>query len=131
MAAEGETAPQIGSQILCVDPTGIEDRTATASAAEPLPEPATGIQPGSQLIITIENAGTFDCSANFIWRDTSTKLDDFDDERGNSPVFDGDRHPLYVGAAGHCFLVGGKNATENARREGEKDDSLQPADRRG
>ena len=46
-------------------------------------------------------------------------------------MFDGDRYPLYVGAAGHCFLAGGKNATENARREGEKDDSLQPADRRG
>ena len=96
----------------------IEDRTPTVSASEPLPEPATGIQPGSQLIITIENAGTFGCSANFVWKDTSTTLGDFDDERGNSPVFDGDRHPLYVGAAGHCFLAGGKNAAENARREG-------------
>jgi len=129
-AADGETAAEIEGQTPCVDPTGIEDRTATVSASEPLPELATGIQPGSQLIITIVDAGTFGCSANFVWRDTSTTLGDFDDERGNSPVFDGDRHPLYVGAAGHCFLAGGKNATENARREGEEDDSLQPADRR-
>ena len=128
-AAEGETAPQAEGQIPCVDLTGVEDRTTTVSASEPLPEPATGIRPGSQLIITIEDAGTFGCSANFVWRDTSTTLDDFDDERGNSPVFNGDRHPLYIGAAGHCFLAGGKNATENAKREGEKDDNLQPADR--
>ena len=129
-ATEDGTAAEIEGRIPCVDLTDVEDRTTTVSASEPLPEPATGVQPGSQMIITIDDAGTFGCSANFIWQDTSTTLGDFDDERGNSPVFNGDRHPLYIGAAGHCFLAGGKNATENAKREGEKDDSLQPADRR-
>ena len=121
-AAEGEMAPQIEGQIPCVDLTGVEDRTTTISASEPLPEPATGIQPGSQMIITIDDAGTFGCSANFVWEDTSTTI-------GEGEVDDPERHPLYIGAAGHCFLAGGKNATENARREGEKDDNLQPADR--
>ena len=121
-AAEGETAPQIEGQIPCVDLTGVEDRTTTISASEPLPEPATGIQPGSQMIITIDDDGTFGCSANFVWEDTSTTI-------GEGEVDDPERHPLYIGAAGHCFLAGGKNATENAKREGEKDDNLQPADR--
>ena len=121
-AAEGETAPQIEGQIPCVDLTGVEDRTTTISASEPLPEPATGVQPGSQMIITIDDAGTFGCSANFIWEDTSTTI-------GEGEVDDPERHPLYIGAAGHCFLAGGKNAIENAKREGEEDDNLQPADR--
>jgi len=121
-AAEGETAPQIEGQIPCVDLTGVEDRTTTISASEPLPEPATGIQPGSQLLITIKDAGTFGCSANFVWEDTSTVI-------GEGEVDDLYRHPLYIGAAGHCFLAGGANATENAKRKGEKDKNLQPADR--
>ncbi len=121
-ASEGD-APEVEGQIPCVDLTGVEDRTTTISASEPLPEPATGIQPGSQLIITIDGAGTFGCSANFVWRDTSTTIG------GDDEVDDPERHPLYIGAAGHCFLAGGKNATENAKRDGESDDNLQPTDR--
>jgi hypothetical protein len=113
---------EVEGQIPCVDLTNAEDRTTTVSASEPLPEPATGIRPGSQMIITIEDAGTFGCSANFVWEDTGTVI-------GEGEVDDRERHPLYIGAAGHCFLADGKNATENAAREGEADDSLQPADR--
>ena len=122
-ASENDTV-EVEGQIPCVDLTDVEDRTTTiSSVSEPVPEPATGIQPGSQMIITIEDAGTFGCSANFIWEDTSTTIG------GDDEIDDPERHPLYIGAAGHCFLAGGKNATENAKREGEKDDKLQPADR--
>ena len=113
---------EVEGQIPCVDLTDAEDRTTTVSASEPLPEPATGIRPGSQMIITIEDDGTYGCSANFVWEDTSTVI-------GEGEVDDPERHPLYIGAAGHCFLADGKNATENAAREGEADDNLQPADR--
>ena len=122
-ASENGTV-EVEGQIPCVDLTGVEDRTTTiSSVSEPVPESATGIRPGSQMIITIEDAGTFGCSANFVWEDTSTVIGDGDEVDGP------ERHPLYIGAAGHCFLAGGKNATENARREGEEDDDLQPADR--
>jgi hypothetical protein len=122
-ASENGTV-EVEGQIPCVDLTGVEDRTTTiSSVSEPVPESATGIRPGSQMIITIEDAGTFGCSANFVWEDTSTVIGDGDEVDGP------ERYPLYIGAAGHCFLAGGKNATENARREGEEDDDLQPADR--
>ncbi|HEU0014748.1 MAG TPA: hypothetical protein VFQ45_13765 [Longimicrobium sp.] len=48
-----------------------------------LPAGAEGIGPGSPILITIPNDGTYGCSANFVWRE------------GNK---------LYLGAAGHCFV---------------------------
>ena len=114
-AAEGDAAPEVTGEIPCVDLTDVEDRTTTVSASEPLPEQATGIRPGSQMFIEYPDGTTAGCTANFIWRDTSTTIDDdFDDERGNSPVFGDDRNPLYIGAAGHCFLPGDQTADDEA-----------------
>ncbi|PSQ10757.1 hypothetical protein BRC99_06915, partial [Halobacteriales archaeon QS_7_69_60] len=114
-AAEGDAAPVVTGEIPCVDLTDVEDRTTTVSASEPLPEQATGIRPGSQMFIEYPDGTTAGCTANFIWRDTSTTIhDDFDDERGNSPVFGDDRNPLYIGAAGHCFLPGNQTADDEA-----------------
>lgn len=48
----------------------------------PAPAMATGIGPGSHLIMDIPNEGTFACTANFLWADGPK---------------------LYLGAAGHCF----------------------------
>lgn len=58
----------------------------------PTPAPATGIGPGSHLIITIPGEGTFGCTANFVWEEGST---------------------LYLGAAGHCFLPEDEISTHN------------------
>ena len=114
-AAEGDAAPEVMGEIPCVDLTDVEDRTTTVSASEPLPEQATGIRPGSQMFIEYPDGTTAGCTANFIWRDTSTAIDDdFDDERGNSPVFGDDQNPLYIGAAGHCFLPGNQTADDEA-----------------
>jgi hypothetical protein len=48
-----------------------------------LPAGPEGIGPGSPILITIPNDGTYGCSANFVWRDGSK---------------------YYLGAAGHCFV---------------------------
>ena len=48
-----------------------------------LPAGPEGIGPGSPILITIPNDGTYGCSANFVWRDGSR---------------------YYLGAAGHCFV---------------------------
>ncbi|PSQ13501.1 hypothetical protein BRD02_12985 [Halobacteriales archaeon QS_8_69_73] len=119
-ASENDTVETEG-QIPCVDLTDVEDRTTTISASGPVPEQATGIQPGSQMFIEYPDGTTAGCTANFIWRDTSTTIgDDFDDERGNSPVFGDDRNPLYIGAAGHCFLPGNETADDEAGDDFEK-----------
>jgi hypothetical protein len=54
------------------------------------PAAANGIGPGSALLITIPNEGTFGCTANFVWQDGSTR---------------------YLGAAGHCFVPAALKAT--------------------
>lgn len=56
----------------------------------PAPATAQNIGPGSRLLILIPDAGTFACTANFVWAA-------------------GGRY--YLGAAGHCFLPPGKRAT--------------------
>ena len=62
-----------------------------------VPEQADGVRPGSQMFI--ESAeGTAGCTANFIWRDTRDP--------------DG---PLYIGAAGHCFLDDAPASDSDAR----------------
>lgn len=48
-----------------------------------LPAGPEGIGPGSPILITIPNDGTYGCSANFVWRDGAK---------------------YYLGAAGHCFV---------------------------
>src|SRR5688572_24329203 len=59
----------------------------------PLPADAVGIGPGSPLLVTIPNEGTFICTANYLF--TS-----------------GGR--TYLGAAGHCFLPESKKATHGS-----------------
>ena len=97
-------------KVPCVDLTDVQDRTTTVSPSEPLPEPATGIQPGSAIVIDFEDGGASGCTANFVWRDTNTVIG------GDDEVDDPERHPLYLGSAGHCFLPEGV-AGENAKRQ--------------
>ena len=81
----------------------VEDETDTV-ATSGVPELATGIRPGSQMFIEYPDGATAGCTANFIWRDSV-----------------GD---LYIGAAGHCFLPSDRNASKNARRDGESDEDV-------
>ena len=81
----------------------VEDNTDTVAGGG-VPERASGIRPGSQMFITFLDGTTAGCTANFVWRDSI-----------------GD---LYIGAAGHCFLPGDKNASENARRDAEFDEDV-------
>ena len=64
------------------------DVTGWQRTAAPLPDAGDGIGPGSYLLIELDapgedEDGTYICTANFVWRDTSA---------------------VYLGAAGHCFL---------------------------
>lgn len=60
------------------------DRSTTYDAASPTPgDTGDGIGPGSPLVITIPDAGTFGCTANYVWRSGTQ---------------------LFLGAAGHCFI---------------------------
>src|SRR5437867_8677460 len=54
------------------------------------PAMAQNIGPGSHLIIDIPGAGTFGCTANFVWAAGSIR---------------------FLGAAGHCFIPEGTTAT--------------------
>ena len=72
--------------------------------ADGVPEQADGIRPGSQMFIEREG-GTAGCTANFIWRDASNP--------------DG---PLYIGAAGHCFLEDAPASESDARDHEDGDD---------
>jgi hypothetical protein len=64
--------------------------TTVIPAALVTPAMAQNIGPGSHLIIDIPGAGTFGCTANFIWASGTTR---------------------YLGAAGHCFIPEGTTAT--------------------
>jgi hypothetical protein len=57
------------------------------------PAMAQNIGPGSHLLMEIPGAGTFGCTANFVWASGSSR---------------------YLGAAGHCFLAEGTTATHGA-----------------
>lgn len=75
-----------------LDLTGAEDRTTVLAAASlATPTAATGLGPGTHLLINMAG-GLYGCTANFVWRDTA----------GN----------YYLGAAGHCFLPEGKVASD-------------------
>lgn len=78
---------------LRLDVTNWVDRTTTVRADAPAPDTADGIGPGSALLITIPNEGTFICSANFVWSQGTTR---------------------YLGAAGHCFLPAPLTSTHGA-----------------
>jgi len=64
--------------------------TRTIPAALVTPAMAQNIGPGSHLIIEIPGAGTFGCTANFVWASGNTR---------------------YLGAAGHCFIPEAATAT--------------------
>ena len=70
--------------------TGRVKKTTTVPLALVTLQMAENIGPGSHLLIEIPNAGTFGCTANFIWADGPTR---------------------YLGAAGHCFIPEGTTAT--------------------
>ena len=70
--------------------TGFVKKTTQIPLALVTPQMAENIGPGSHLLIEIPNAGTFGCTANFIWTDGTTQ---------------------YLGAAGHCFIPEGTTAT--------------------
>src|SRR5256712_12645982 len=73
-----------------LDVTGWVDATTTVPLALVTPAMAQNIGPGSHLLIEIPGAGTFGCTANFVWASGGTR---------------------YLGAAGHCFLPEGTTAT--------------------
>lgn len=118
-------------QIPAVDLTDAEMDTETiTTASEPVPAKAKGLRPGSQMFIELPS-GTFGCTANFIWRDqgeSSTQGDDADsaDADGEAIQESGTgssgQDSYFIGAAGHCFLPGDKNASDNAQRDGETDE---------
>jgi hypothetical protein len=64
--------------------------TNTIPLALVTPAMASNIGPGSHLLIEIPGAGTFGCTANFVWQSGAAR---------------------YLGAAGHCFVPEGLSAT--------------------
>lgn len=77
----------------------VEDGVETVPATA-VPESASGIRPGSQILVEHADGSVAGCSANFVWRDAA----------------DGS---LYLGAAGHCFLGEAPASTEFAEGEGD------------
>ncbi len=73
-----------------LDLTSLPNLTRTVPLAVVTPAMAQNIGPGSHLLIEIPNAGTFGCTANFIWASGEAR---------------------YLGAAGHCFIPEGTTAT--------------------
>lgn len=90
-----------------IPPLDLSDVELRLESTDPtgIPEEADGVRPGSQMFIEDED-GTAGCTANFIWRDT------------NDP-----EEPLYIGAAGHCFL-GDAPASERDARDHEDGDDV-------
>lgn len=70
--------------------TAMVNRTKVIPAHLITPAMAQNIGPGSHLLITIPGAGTFGCTANFVWADGDVR---------------------YLGAAGHCFVPEGLTST--------------------
>lgn len=96
LAAVGQGVPGAeaseGPQPLVENLTGFDDQTVTIPAHVPVPAGATGIGPGSRLLINIPGpgGGNFGCTANFVWTDGAQQ---------------------YLGSAGHCFLPDGATST--------------------
>jgi hypothetical protein len=76
-----------------IDLTDAINLTRTIPLALVTPAMAQNIGPGSHLLIDIPNAGTFGCTANFVWASGTTR---------------------YLGAAGHCFIPEGTTATHGS-----------------
>ena len=83
-----QTTPSVTRPRL--DLTGATRQTAVVPLALVTPAMAQNIGPGSHLLIEIPGAGTFGCTANFVWADGDAR---------------------YLGAAGHCFIPEGTTAT--------------------
>jgi hypothetical protein len=90
-----------------IPPLDLSDIELQLESVSPngVPEEADGIRPGSQMFIE-DDDGTAGCTANFIWRDTTDP-----------------KEPLYIGAAGHCFL-GNAPASESDARDHEDGDDV-------
>src|SRR5438876_4212193 len=73
-----------------IDLTPMTRLTTVVPLALVTPAMAQNIGPGSHLLIDIPNAGTFGCTANFVWASGNVR---------------------YLGAAGHCFLPASATAT--------------------
>lgn len=73
-----------------IDLTPMTRLTTVVPLALVTPAMAQNIGPGSHLLIEIPGAGTFGCTANFVWASGATQ---------------------YLGAAGHCFIPEGTTAT--------------------
>src|SRR5438093_7701912 len=73
-----------------IDLTPMTRLTTVVPLALVTPAMAQNIGPGSRLLIEIPGAGTFGCTANFVWASGATQ---------------------YLGAAGHCFIPEGTTAT--------------------
>jgi hypothetical protein len=71
-------------------PDGDEQRHSNNPRRARDPSHGAEHRPGSHLLIDIPGAGTFGCTANFVWASGATR---------------------YLGAAGHCFLAEGTTAT--------------------
>lgn len=82
-----------------VPPLDVVDETETV-APTALPQSATGVRPGSQILVEHDDGSVAGCSANFVWRDAG----------GGS---------LYLGAAGHCFLQNAPASAEFAEGDGD------------
>lgn len=73
-----------------LDLTPMVKTTRVVPLALVTPAMAENIGPGSHLLIEIPGAGTFGCTANFVWASGAVR---------------------YLGAAGHCFIPEGSTAT--------------------
>jgi hypothetical protein len=83
----GQTAGLVRPKL---DLTSAIDMTRVVPLALVTPAMAENIGPGAHLLIEIPGAGTFGCTANFVWESGAVR---------------------YLGAAGHCFIPEGTTAT--------------------
>lgn len=86
----GETSGGVRPKL---DLTSMVRMTRTIPLALVTPAMAENIGPGAHLLIEIPGAGTFGCTANFVWESGAVR---------------------YLGAAGHCFIPEGTTATHGA-----------------
>lgn len=92
LPAGATTAPEEGLTPLIVRLEAWQDETEALDLTAPMPAQATGIGPGSKLLIEMddEDGFLFLCTANFLWTDGSK---------------------TYLGTAGHCLMPADKKAT--------------------
>lgn len=132
-SVEGVDAEELDESAERVPLLDVVDRTRMVGS---VPEPATGIRPGSQMFIRYPDGTTAGCTANFIWTDANGGggPDGDDDsspdaqgqpgDAGSSENGGGGNGSYYIGAAGHCFLPEDKNASKNAKRKEEDEEDV-------